>query len=209
MGGIPALITAGPSGNDVTVDNNFGCQVNDITLAMQSDHTCAMSTASAVSAASSMVPATVTLKDTAGATVGAKLACLGKWNEITYAVNNGNLERAGEVTAPGIVNLQAQYGVSGTATSNLVTSWVDASGTWASPSVADRKRIKAIRIAVVARSAKMEPANVTTAALTSWVGSSTAPTIDLSADANWQKYRYRVFETIIPLRNVIWSKDVL
>jgi type IV pilus assembly protein PilW len=36
-----------------------------------------------------------------------------------------------------------------------------------------------------------------------------APMIDLSADADWQKYRYRAFETIIPLRNMIWSKDVL
>ena len=36
------------------------------------------------------------------------------------------------------------------------------------------------------------------------------PTIDLSpGDANWARYRYRVFETIIPLRNVIWSKDTL
>jgi len=37
-----------------------------------------------------------------------------------------------------------------------------------------------------------------------------APSVDLSpGDADWAKYRYRVYETIIPLRNVIWSKDVL
>ena len=32
-----------------------------------------------------------------------------------------------------------------------------------------------------------------------------APPIDLSADANWRRYRYRVYETIIPLRNVMWQ----
>ena len=30
-----------------------------------------------------------------------------------------------------------------------------------------------------------------------------------SADSDWKKYRYRVFETIIPLRNVIWAKNTL
>ena len=32
-----------------------------------------------------------------------------------------------------------------------------------------------------------------------------APLIDLSADPNWRKYRYRVYQTVIPLRNVIWA----
>ena len=48
--------------------------------------------------------------------------------------------------------------------------------------------------------------------LCAWEGSATspAPAIGLSnGDANWNKYRYRVFQTIVPLRNVIWSKDTL
>ena len=28
--------------------------------------------------------------------------------------------------------------------------------------------------------------------------------IDLSGDANWGNYRYRVFETVVPIRNVAW-----
>ena len=44
------------------------------------------------------------------------LACLGKWNEVTYAVGGGNLTRAlgpgaGTPMVVGIVNLQAQYGI--------------------------------------------------------------------------------------------------
>jgi type IV pilus assembly protein PilW len=172
--------------------------------------------------ATSATPTTITLADATAAVVGANIACLGAWNEITYAVNNGELTRSGTPAVAGIVNLQAQYGVSATVNSNQITAWVDATGgTWAAPTVADRNRIKAVRIAVVARNAKMESGNVTAACssldsasptgLCAWEGSlaSPAPAINLSADANWQRYRYRVFETIIPLRNVIWARSAL
>lgn len=217
-GGIPTAITAmgAPTANDATVDNNFGCQVGDITL-IANGTTCAMSSATAVTGTT-----TVTLADTAAAIAGANLSCLGTWNEIAYAATGGELTRNGIPTVAGVVNLQAQYGISATAASNQITAWVDATGgTWAAPSVTDRNRIKAVRIAVVARNAKMEPASVTDTCsaldaaaptgLCAWEGSvaSPAPAIDLSADANWQRYRYRVFETIIPLRNMIWSKDTL
>ncbi len=218
MGGVPTQITAaGP-----TVSNNFGCQTGDIAIAVSANGlTCEMTS---VTAASSATPTAITL---ANAVTGAELACVGAWNEITYAVNNGNLERrvgagAAVPSVAGIINLQAQYGISAAANSNQVTQWVNATGgTWAAPTVANRNRIKAIRIAVVARNAKMEGGNVTTACsstttanptgLCAWAGSvlSPAPTINLTADANWQRYRYRVFETIIPLRNVIWSRDTL
>lgn len=219
MGGVPAQITAmgAPTANDATVASNLGCRVGDITL-VTNGTTCAISSATAVTGNT-----TVTLANTTTAIAGANLSCLGTWNEVTYAVNNGDLERNGVPGAVGIVNLQAQYGISAAANSNQVTQWVDASGgTWAAPTVANRNRIKAVRIAVVARNAKMEPAVVTTACssttaaapvgLCAWAGSvaSPAPVIDLSAgDPNWLRYRYRVFETIIPLRNVIWSKDAL
>lgn len=217
-GGIPTAITAmgAPNANDATVDNNFGCQVGDITL-IANGTTCAMSSATAVTGTT-----TVTLAGTTAAIAGANLSCLGTWNEIAYAATGGELTRNGIPTVAGVVNLQAQYGISATAASNQITAWVDATGgTWAAPSVADRNRIKAVRIAVVARNAKMEPGIVTAACssttaaaptgLCAWEGSvaSPAPAIDLSADANWQRYRYRVFETIVPLRNMIWSKDTL
>jgi type IV pilus assembly protein PilW len=230
MGGVPTQITA-MSGNDATVGNNLGCQVNDITLT-SSGTSCAMSKATAVSAAGTL-PITVTLQNTIGAGTGANLACLGAWNEISYAVNpaTGNLDRTSvingvSITTPsvvGVVNLQAQYGISATANSNQVAQWVNASGgTWGALAIADRNRIKAVRIAVVARNVTIELPAVTTACssttapaptgLCAWEGSvaSPAPAIDMSiADANWSRYRYRVFETIVPLRNVIWSKDTL
>jgi type IV pilus assembly protein PilW len=221
-GGSPDKIkfVGNPNPNDVTLDNNLGCQVGDKTLVIK-DNTCSISSASAVIFTSGV---TLTNIDAAVAT-GAQLACLGNWGQITFAVNNGDLQRNGVTSVAGVVNLQAQYGISDIAASNQVTKWVDATndvnGNWALPSLAERNRIKALRVAVVARNAKMEAEVVTTACsslvtsaptgLCAWPGSasSPAPAIDLSADANWQRYRYRVFETIIPLRNMIWAKGTL
>jgi type IV pilus assembly protein PilW len=221
-GGIPVDITAAPVASttlpspamDVPVSSNVGCRDRDRVL-MFNGANCALSSVP-VSGVLPTAPLTVIIENntaiTAGAAVAnAKLACLGSWNEITYAVNNGNLERSGQPSVVGIVNLQAQYGISASTSSNQVTQWVDATGTWGAPATGDRNRIKAIRIAVVARDAKREPNEVTNA-VTAWTDTkngSTAPTIDLSADSDWKKYRYRVFETIIPLRNVIWAKNTL
>lgn len=224
MGGASSLITAmgAPTANDAAIGSNLGCIANDIAI-ITNGTTCAMTRVTGLSAVSA-VPVTVTLQNTTAAIAGANLACVGAtWNEVTYAVNNGNLTRNGVPSVDGIVNLQAQYGISAAATSNQVTQWVDATGgTWAAPTVADRNRIKAVRIAVIARNSKMEPVAVTAACssttaaaptgLCAWAGSaaSPAPTVNLSdSDPNWLRYRYRVFETIIPLRNVIWSKDTL
>ena len=118
--------------------------------------------------------------------------------------------------------MQAQYGVSASAASNQVNEWVNATGaTWAAPSVADRNRIKAIRVAVVVRNGLLEKTNVsngcssTTAAnptgVCAWDGSTLdeAPVINLTGNADWRRYRYRTFETIIPLRNMLWSREAV
>jgi type IV pilus assembly protein PilW len=235
MGGAISQITA-MAGAVASVGSNLGCAVNDMVL-VSSGSSCAISQATAVSTAA---PYTVTLSNTTLAAAGANLACLGNWNEVTYAVNTatGNLDRTVIVngvstTTPsvvGVVNLQAQYGIAATSNSNQITQWVDASGgTWAAPTVANRNRIKAVRVAVVARNDRLEPSPVSAACSSTTVASPaptgvcawaatttfdgnvwTAPTIDLSpGNANWSRYRYRVFETIIPLRNIVWAKDTL
>ena len=121
MGGVPVQIE-GVAGGVVTVNSSFGCSVNDITL-ITAGAVCAMSSATAVTSA---VPGTVTLANATAAAAGANLACLGTWNEVTYAVNNpvtnANLQRAGVDSVAGIVNLQAQYGISTTTNTNQVTS---------------------------------------------------------------------------------------
>jgi type IV pilus assembly protein PilW len=32
-------------------------------------------------------------------------------------------------------------------------------------------------------------------------------TIDLSADPDWKCYRYRTFEAVVPIRNLMWFPD--
>ncbi len=246
MGGDPISIkrvgpgTNLPTANDVEVANPFGCFAGDRTLVIGTDGTsCSLSSVSSVVAASGALPAYITLTNPTAAASLANLACLGTWKEITYTAFGGDLVRVdgappGAPLVAGVVSLQAQYGISAAGLSNTsadfnkVVQWVDAvnpaadGGNWAAPSVANRVRIKAVRIAVIARNSKRETSDVsdfcssvtaaTPGGVCAWAGdaASPAPTIDLSTtDADWKRYRYRVFETIVPLRNVIWAKSKL
>ncbi len=121
---------------------------------------------------------------------------------------------------PDIVLMKAQYGVSASASSDVVNDWVDASGSWASPGASDIGRIKAVRVVIVSRAKERGNGDVTAASCTNGSGvvntgpcsfdDAQAPVINLSgvgvpSGANWRQYRYRVHQAVIPLRNVIWS----
>jgi len=67
-------------------------------------------------------------------------------------------------------------------------------------------RASAIRLALVARSGQKEASSATTTAPT-WAGNADFP-IDLSGDGDWEKYRYKKFETTVPLKNISWQKVV-
>lgn len=62
-------------------------------------------------------------------------------------------------------------------------------------------RAPAIKIVLVARGA-VRGAVATTSA-PAWSGSAATPIV-LIADTNWQRYHYKVFETTVPLRNIVW-----
>lgn len=157
---------------------------------------------------------------------------LGGMYFLTYTVNSsGQLQVAKskaeianttEVLVADVVRLHAQYGVSSAVGVQDIQKWVEPvqGGTYETnwdPASLDAnkvKRIKAIRLVIVMRSPKLEPGNVT-GTCTNNAGTNNgpcawedtvadvAPLIDLSADANWQRYRYRVFQTIVPVRNTI------
>lgn len=137
----------------------------------------------------------------------------------TYSINSQTLQSQDsnsatvQTVSPNIVALQAQYGVAATGTLP-VNQWVDATGTWAKGTLkqasGDGKRIKGLRVAVVSRSAeyeKPEPGKAcgttTDAMVKAW--SSWADLTAVEALADWQCYRYKVVETVIPMRNVIWA----
>lgn len=123
-----------------------------------------------------------------------------------------------------IVLLRAQYGIA-PAGSQTVNCWVNATASgnvcdtanWATPTPANIARIKAVRLAIVSRSYQPDRA-YTEPNCTNVSGginkgpclwpdtlANPAPVIDLSGTSAWQKYRYKVYSTIIPLRNVIWA----
>lgn len=131
-----------------------------------------------------------------------------------YAVRGGNLASCDllaadcsdvanwVVIASNVVSLRAEYGVD---TSTTLDGVVD-SYTQTTPTTAcGWQRTLAVRIALVARSPEYnkmaaDGTNVTASA-PSWEGS---VAITLSNDAEWQHYRYRTFQAVVPLRNMIW-----
>ena len=125
-----------------------------------------------------------------------------------------------DAIAMSVVLMRAQYGISDSAASDVVTSWVAPTGvTWGAPSADNVARIKALRVVLVARAKEAEVTQVTSPCTNRGGVVNTgpcsfqdagAPVIDLSATTvaagkTWQNYRYRVHQAIIPLRNVIWS----
>ena len=199
------------------------CQLTRVTALSAAGVTPATITLDAITA-----PATSSTND--------EVACLGAWNEHQYAIGGAGamlnqLTRTGALNnavfpavaipnaapvaiVPDIVSIQAQYGVTNDLVSNQVANYVDATGgVWgAAISRNTRNRIKSVRVAVVARSGLRETVAVSQictgaaanlARVCIW---NNTTDVDLTGVANWANYRYRVYETIIPLRNVMWSR---
>lgn len=139
-------------------------------------------------------------------------------NSYIYAIRNGNLTRCDYLNqdctdvgkagneavwvpiASNIVRLSAQYGQdSGNPLDGVVDTWDQVTPAAGSPGCMFQ-RIQALRIGILARSATPERAPVTATA-PSWAGGNFAMT---SLGPDWKQYRYRVFQTIAPLRNIIW-----
>lgn len=139
----------------------------------------------------------------------------------TYDISGGNLRVSENLTIGGapvtlvddIVDLQAQYGKDdggggGTPDDGVVDTWDSSSPT----NAAGWQQVLALRIAVLSRSQNYErPDNpgdacaATTAAnQPKWAGSAlTFPTLQV-AGVLPSCYKHRAFETIVPLRNMIW-----
>ena len=124
----------------------------------------------------------------------------------------------------GVINLKAEYGVD--SDNNGTISPAE----WQTAAPADWKRVLAIRVAVLVRSRQFETSRDAGA---SSAGGAVTKTInnpyyfgdsvnrkflmtnvDGSADSysdtdvnpnNWRYYRYRVYERVIPLRNMLWG----
>jgi type IV pilus assembly protein PilW len=135
----------------------------------------------------------------------------------------------------GIVQFQAQYGfanacqmqpttivpcsINPTAANVPTINLGSANDQWgdalpAAPTVinpADWRRIIAVRFVIVSRSVQREKTNPVTGQCDATpnmpVWSVNNQTIDLSADPDWKCYRYRTFEAVVPIRNLMWFPD--
>lgn len=138
---------------------------------------------------------------------------------LAYAIRNGNLTMCDYMAANcgagvsaaiwvpianNIVSLRAQYGVD---TSSPMDAVVDAFNQTTPTTLCGWVKVSAFRLALVARNSEYNKTNpdgtdVTSAAPT-WDGSAGAP-INLSGNAEWNHYRYKVFQTVVPMRNMTW-----
>lgn len=146
---------------------------------------------------------------------GSALLNVGTLGWGTYRVRNDALEYVDNITgqigrvADNVVFLRAQYGVTNGA-STTIDQWVDATSEWANLDSAHIRAIRAIRVGVIARSAHREKpgqdgqCNTTSEPPEAWPG---GPVIDLSANPDWRCYRYRTFNIMVPLKNVIWGSE--
>ena len=150
----------------------------------------------------------------------------GKLTVCDFTVNDcGAAANASDTTkwvpiASNIVSLKAQYGRDALTTSPLVAT----PPTYAKVDTWDRTtpgsncawtRVIALRFALVARNSQIDTdPNLVTAINQNapvWAGTTGADanTIDLSATAvtagaTWQNYRYKVIQSVVPIRNVAW-----
>ena len=147
---------------------------------------------------------------------------------ITWQIaNNRGLQR-GELifnpapldVADGVINLKAQFGVD----ANISTTIEPGEWVAALPLGTNWTQVLALRVAVLVRSRQFEKSNdagsgapiaVTPAAPTYFGGPFVMTNVDGNPDAfggapntpdpnNWRFYRYRVYERVIPLRNMLW-----
>lgn len=139
-------------------------------------------------------------------------------------------EKDGSTVADNIVSIKAQYGFdtrngagftpeSGTKVSKWSADMIDADGVGGPGSAGDFQRIAAVRVAVVARSKSPErakPGQSCDATVDKPKvfdgpqpdGGAAAPVeVDVAVTGDttgWKCYHYRVFETVVPVRNSAW-----
>ncbi|MEY8879166.1 MAG: PilW family protein [Leptothrix sp. (in: b-proteobacteria)] len=111
---------------------------------------------------------------------------------------------AAETLFPQVVNLQAVYGIDTLTTAAPYRN----ADTWTatSPTTPDGwNRVIAVRVALVTRSSQYEKTEVTAAEPTWLPDGATITPLKVDHLTDWKHYRYRVYEAVVPLRNMLWQ----
>ena len=161
---------------------------------------------------------------TSSSAAGATLYNLGPTPTIqAYAVRGGNLTVCDYIendcglaenkddpsiwvpVASNIVSMRALYGRDTNA--DCIVNTYDQTAPGNSQDVAN---ISAIDLVLVARSGQYEKDIVTTATTNPpvWTGNDIAPLVgeagNLGPGEDWKHYRYKVFQSVVPIRNIVW-----
>ena len=220
------------AGNTYVVQAPVGFSPNDVVAAVQGA-TCTISTIDAggvaVNPATGFSTVTVTTLPLAGnaaaiyPAVSSSLLNLGQagsMGRVAYTVDATAHALRTQKQLPNndpvaplvsdVVNLKAQYGLD-TDGDGIVDSWQDAAtGNWTAANLpaqplATLRQIRAIRVAIVTRSAQYEKDPVTTGPLVMFDNSLGGHPESMSLSTEDTHYRYKVLETVIPLRNALWN----
>ncbi|MFO1218195.1 MAG: PilW family protein [Burkholderiaceae bacterium] len=130
---------------------------------------------------------------------------------LTYDLFGGRLASL----ADNIVNLQAAYGVAAAWNSPDIAAWQAPTGAWSASTLMDGtaasadkiQRIRAVRLAIVARSAQYEKSADWTAPalplLSDLSAATPAANVSMTFSGNAQRFRYRSYDVVVPLRNML------
>lgn len=145
-----------------------------------------------------------------GYSTGARVLNLGRLLEHTYYVH-GDMLRMDERSLvdasqtsfdliPGVVGLRARYGRDTDDDGVLDVFDNDTADVIAKSLAADSgNTLNAVQFALIVRSGKREKEQVSGASIAFWPGET------LPLDDEARHYRYRVLQTIVPLKNIIWN----
>lgn len=111
----------------------------------------------------------------------------------------GSCSSAWVPIASNVVSMRADYGHDNSSPMDTI---VDVYDQTTPVTACNWAMTPAIRLALVVRNSQFEKTAVTTGAPV-WAGTANAA-INLTNDTNWQNYRYKVYQTTVPLRNVSW-----
>ncbi len=209
-------VTAQPASATYAVQTPASYAVNDQVIAAPAVRASPCSLA--LDKVTSVLSPNVTVAAGAAAMSNGTLFNLGQApTMVAYAVRGGNLTAcdftANDCTsvanknnpavwlpiASNIVALRAEYGRDTSAPMDAIVDTYDQ----ATPTTAcGWARVSSLNFSVLARGAQYNKEVVTQQAPT-WEGSASYP-FDLTATANWQHYRYKVFQSTVPLRNIAW-----
>lgn len=230
VGGNPAItvfragVTGAPGASAVTLDNSFGFAASDYVLATTSAGECSLARIASASSSASQLSLSAADTPPTGLTVGGNAFDLGTQPTISlYGIDAtanalvaydvlGRDGAAAVTIADGIVQLKALYGIDVDG-DDVVDKWVQPTGDWAidklttdqGTAAAAFGKIKAVRVAVVAQSLLPERASDYTGAPTLTLFGDLAQDLRYTVGVQPQ-YRYKVYDTVIPIRNAIITR---